>query len=124
MGKAYTIPGVKIIGTEGSFQYPDQVWSREMVHQYLPALEVNNQSLREFLQHAGYGQSVCGDSDERCEGLGTTAIWPCQMASSLRKRSRILLGFPFAAFLFYCSIGLPYLLRQHKWFKQEKTKIE
>ena len=78
------IPGVKLVQTNRIM--PIQVWTRKLVGQYLPPLDVNNPSLQEFLQLAGYGSFVCINYEDRCSAVDPDiSPWPCHVAVSLRK---------------------------------------
>jgi hypothetical protein len=72
---ARRIPDVHILGADDS----DIWWKRKAVGQYLPALDSDNESLKAFLQHAGY--SPCRAEDERCNGIGPS----CQLAYFIRR---------------------------------------
>ena len=89
-----SIPGVHILDDDHSVW-----WQRKLVGQYLPALDSDNESLKEFLQHAGYG-SACKAVEERREGVGPC----CQVAHFLR---RILSdkSFLFSMAIFSCVIA-------------------
>ena len=62
---------------------PEQVWTRELVGQYLPELEPNNTSVLEFLQHTGYRSQVCVDHKDRCRDDGDTIL--CNVAVFFRR---------------------------------------
>ena len=70
-----SIPGVHILDDDHHSVW----WQRKIVGQYLPALDSDNESLKEFLQHTGYG-SDCRAEEERCKGVGPS----CQVAYFLR----------------------------------------
>jgi hypothetical protein len=72
---ARSIPGVHILGADDGAAW----WKRKAVGQYLPAIDSNNESLKAFLQHAGY--SACRAEDERCYAVGPS----CQVAYFLRR---------------------------------------
>ena len=72
---ARSISGVQIVGSDDDAAW----WKRKAVGQYLPALDADNDSLKEFLRHAGY--SDCRAEEERCNGV----VGPfCQVAYFLR----------------------------------------
>jgi len=121
---ARRIPGVKIVDTDSFFRYPDQVWTREFVGQYLPPLELNNQSLRQFLQQSGYGPSICADSKDRCTDAGPSAQVPCQVAASLRKLNRESWALPLAALFSCCIIVWWGFSCQRNRSMQAKLKLE
>ena len=74
------IPGVKLVQTNRIM--PIQVWTRKLVGQYLPPLDVNNPSLQE----ARYGSFVCINYEDRCSAVDPDiSPWPCHVAVSLRK---------------------------------------
>ena len=54
-------------------------WKRKAVGQYLPALDSDNKSLKQFLQQTGY--SACKAEEDRCNGLGA----PCRVVYYLRR---------------------------------------
>ena len=85
-----SIPGVDILDDDDHSAW----WQRKAVRQYLPALDSDNESLKEFLQHAGYG-SACRDEGGRCNGVGPS----CQVAYFLR---RIFSGKP----LFFSVVAI------------------
>lgn len=71
-----SLPEVHILDDDDHFSW----WQRKPVEQYLPALDSDNESLKEFLRHAGYGPA-CRAEDERCNDVGPS----CQIAYSLRR---------------------------------------
>ena len=100
---ARQIPGTKILGTNSLFNlFPDQVWTRNLIRQYLPPLESDNTSLLEFLQHAGYGSSICLDNADRCVSVGPGAQIPCHLASYIRKWNTNFRVLPLVSFLLSC----------------------
>jgi len=74
---ARNIPGVHILDDDDDYSF---WWQRKAVGQYLPALDSDNESLREFLRHTGYGPA-CRSGDERCNDVGPF----CQVASFFRR---------------------------------------
>lgn len=113
---ARRIPGTKIV--DG----PHQVWTRNLVSQYLPPLEPNNPSLNTFLQQAGYGPSICVDDKDRCADVGHVAQVPCRVASSLRRWNRKS-WLSSMVFLLCCVFECLDFSRR-KRPKHEKTKLE
>jgi len=116
---ARRIPGTKIVDNTRLFQHPGQVWTRELVGQYLPPLEPNNTSLRDFLRQAGYAASTCIAIKDRCANVGATKF-PCYVASSIRmQKEMVLLTIALACCLYE---GLDFSRRTRT--KQEKSKVE
>lgn len=90
-----SIPGVQILDDDDHSTW----WQRKLVGQYLPALDSENESLKEFLRHAGYGQA-CRAEDERCNDVGPS----CQVAYFFR---RVFSGRPLlfsVVTIFSCAI--------------------
>ena len=93
---ARSIPDAHIIGMEnrdGSW------WSRNLVREYLPALTSDNESLKQFIQHAGY--STCKEEGERCNSVGRF----CHVVYFLR---RVFTGRPLfisVMAILSCAIG-------------------
>ena len=89
-----SIPGVQILDDDHHSLW----WQRKVVGQYLPALDTENESLKEFLHHTGY-RSACRAEEERCNGVGPA----CQVAPFLRRilSSKLVL---FSMAIFPCVI--------------------
>ena len=117
---ARRIPGTTIVKTK-LFQPDQEVWSRKLVGQYLPPLDRDNQSLQDFLRHAGYKvPSECLSNEDRC--IDIAAQGPCILATSLRelisKYSVLMLG----TLVFVCL--MVDFSRKSKEQSQVKLKLE
>eukprot|EP00580_Thalassiosira_gravida_P005343 CAMPEP_0201655742 /NCGR_PEP_ID=MMETSP0493-20130528/46166_1 /ASSEMBLY_ACC=CAM_ASM_000838 /TAXON_ID=420259 /ORGANISM="Thalassiosira gravida, Strain GMp14c1" /LENGTH=259 /DNA_ID=CAMNT_0048132335 /DNA_START=1065 /DNA_END=1844 /DNA_ORIENTATION=- len=121
---ARRIPGVKIVDSGSLFCYPDQVWTRKLANQYLPPLELNNQSLRQFLQQSGYGPSICAVNEDRCTDDGPLAQVLCQIAAFLRELNTKSWVLPLAAFFSCCIVEWRSFLSQRKGSISDKLKLE
>lgn len=83
---ARRIPGAHIVNASS-----DQVWSRKLVGQYFPPLEVGNQSLLDFLTHAGYDPSGCSTTEDRCKGGGSLKRQLCRVAVNIQEWDPLVL---------------------------------
>ena len=81
------IPNVTIIDTD-FWNFPEQVWTRKLVQQYLPPISKNNLSVKQYLGHTGLGVSKCKDLSDRCTDVASNAKLPCQFAVASRKWNR------------------------------------
>jgi hypothetical protein len=120
---ARRIPGVTVVKGGASWRPLAQVWARERVGQYLPPLERDNPSLRQFLQQAGYGQSSCITAQHRCTDVGTAEKMPCRAAAFFRQLSKRVWALPLVAFLSCCLVEWWGTSRQRKASTQEKLKF-
>ena len=66
------IPGVEMTTMINGM--PAKVWSRKLVGQYIPPLDVNNESLRDFLAHSGI-QSGCSNERSRRNRSRISETW-------------------------------------------------
>eukprot|EP00584_Thalassiosira_punctigera_P023066 CAMPEP_0172556072 /NCGR_PEP_ID=MMETSP1067-20121228/63106_1 /TAXON_ID=265564 ORGANISM="Thalassiosira punctigera, Strain Tpunct2005C2" /NCGR_SAMPLE_ID=MMETSP1067 /ASSEMBLY_ACC=CAM_ASM_000444 /LENGTH=694 /DNA_ID=CAMNT_0013344759 /DNA_START=1 /DNA_END=2085 /DNA_ORIENTATION=+ len=121
---ARRIPGVKMVDTTSPFRYPGQVWTRKLFQQYLPPLEVSNQSLRQFLHQSGYGTSICAVNEDRCKDAGPSAQVLCRIAVSLRNSNEKSWALPLAAFFSCVMVELWGFSRRRKRFTEVKLKSE
>ena len=70
---------------------PGQVWTRKFKQQYLPSIEQNNPSVRQYLSHSGFGGNQCVDYLNRCANVPSRAKVPCQVAVMIRGWNKICL---------------------------------
>ncbi|CAB9529940.1 Lipase maturation factor 2 [Seminavis robusta] len=77
-----TIPGVEILppSDDSNLLVPSKVWSRKLVHEYLPP--VGTKELKEFLRLHGY-KRYCVDPKQRCARHHANP-W-CPIATSIRQ---------------------------------------
>ena len=81
------IPNATIIDTS-FWSFPEQVWTRKLVQQYLPPIEKNNPSVKQYLGQTGLGDGKCIDLSDRCADVTSVAKLPCQFAVVVRKWNR------------------------------------
>lgn len=80
------IPGASILHDHSFWDFPEQVWTRKFVQQYLPELEVNNPSVQNYLSQTGLVGRKCQDLDDRCANVPTKkSKLFCQLAVVLRR---------------------------------------
>lgn len=77
---ARRIPDVQLVADDGGGGGP--WWKRKLVRDYFPALDLDNESLKRFLQQAGY--SLCRRDEERCNDSGYSG-YVCHFAYFLRR---------------------------------------
>lgn len=93
---ARSIPDAHILGMDDR---DGPWWSRNLVREYLPALTSDNESLKQFIKHAGY--STCKVEVERCSSVGRF----CHVVYFLR---RVFTGRPLfisVVTILSCAIG-------------------
>jgi hypothetical protein len=82
------IPNAKLLENQTFWSFPEHVWTRKFVQQYLPPIEQNNQSVQQYLRQTGYLSNVCVDPNDRCKDIAVGAKLPCELAAIARRWNR------------------------------------
>ncbi|KAL7512122.1 hypothetical protein ACHAXN_009100 [Cyclotella atomus] len=82
------IPGAKILQEQSLWSFPDEVWTRKLAREYIPSIEKNNPSVRQYLQQTGLDSSACRGHKDRCVHVPTKAKPFCNFAVTVRRWNR------------------------------------
>lgn len=80
------IPGAKILKEQSLWSFPEDVWTRKFVREYIPSIERNNPSVQQYLQQTGLlPSSACRSHKDRCAHVPIKAKTSCNFAVTVRR---------------------------------------